>query len=68
MWPESGITTPHRHFAKRRLAGAVVAEDRDDLAAAQLEGDVVQRADVAVDLADAVGSDDHVAGRGYLER
>ena len=52
---------PAQALREGRLAGAVVAEDRDHLTAVQLEGDVVQRADVAVDLADAVGGDDHVA-------
>ena len=44
-----------------RLASAVVAEDRDHLTAVQLERDVVQRTHMPVDLADAVGGDDHVA-------
>ncbi len=56
---------------QRRLAGAVVADDREDLARVELEVDGVQRDDVAVGLDDVDGLQDGLrrpaaAGRGLL--
>ena len=59
--PSSCATTPGEDLDQRRLAGAVVAEQREDLALAQLERDVAQRERRAVllgeprDLEDGLG-------------
>ena len=49
------------HPQERRLAGAVRADDADDPAGRQREGQVLEEEPVAVALADAVGLDDDVA-------
>ena len=41
--PSSGLQQPEQHVHQRRLAGAVLAEQRVDLAAVQLEVDRVVR-------------------------
>src|SRR5205085_3179410 len=46
-----------------RLAGAVRAEKADDLAATNLEGDVVERAERPISLGEAVSVDQHVGGQ-----
>ena len=43
---------------ERRLAGAVFAEERVDLAGAEVEGDVVQHADAGEGLGDAADRDE----------
>ena len=50
----SASTTPGRDRAQRRLAGAVGAEQRDDLAGVEREVDAVEHLDVAVAGDDAV--------------
>ena len=61
--PEVGCTTPDRIFIKRRLAGAVLAEQRRDLAAVDVEVDALQRMDAAIGLGDVAGGEDDLAGR-----
>ena len=46
------VEQPGEHLQRRRLAGAVRAEEADDLALADLEADVVDRAHLAVLAAD----------------
>src|SRR5262249_25572285 len=51
----------HDHLEERRLAGAVGADDADDAAPRQVEGEVVDEEAVAVGLPHALGPDDDVA-------
>src|SRR5262245_51487938 len=44
---------------QRRLAGAVGTDDRDELAGANGEADPVERAELAVELSDSLGGEDH---------
>ena len=52
----SASTAPDEDLDQRRLAGAVLAEDRVHFAAPQIEVDVLQRGDAAIFLADALSS------------
>ena len=52
------------HLDQRRLARAVVADERDDLAGMDVEVDVGQRRDGAEVLADAAQAEDQLAGGG----
>ena len=51
--PWVGRWAPDITLSKRRLAGAVVADEGDDLAGVDVEVDVVERLDEAVVLLDA---------------
>ena len=51
-----GTVDAREHVAERRLAGAVLAEQRVDLAAAQVEVDVAKRDDPVEALRDVAGS------------
>ena len=51
--PASGMTAPAEHLDQRRLAGAVVADDAEDLARHEIEIGVVERGDAAVALDEA---------------
>ena len=61
---------PRDHVDERRLARAVVAHEADDLAAAELQADLVQRTHGAEVLADASHLEDRrrVCGPGHLDR
>ena len=48
--PASGITAPDRTLLKRRLAGAIVADQPEHLARLQRQGHVVERLDGVVAL------------------
>ena len=55
-----------QRFEQRRLAGAVAAEQRDDLVRFQVEGDIVEDVALAVEGVDVVDLKQHVAaGRGF---
>jgi len=53
-----------QHLAQRRLAGAVVADQPQHLAAAQGQVDILERLDRAVALADAA----HADADGFVQR
>ena len=63
MSPLVNGTAPGEHLDQRRLAGAVVAEEPDDLALVDREGDVVERLDAAVELADVLHADEFFGHR-----
>src|SRR5204862_3317448 len=54
------------HLDGRRLAGAVGAEEREDLAGLDVEGDVVDGGDGAERPDDVLDADDGVSGHGSL--
>ena len=56
-----GLFLAGQHAEQRRLAGAVRADDADDAARRQLEGEVVDQQAIAVGLAEALDVDDVVA-------
>ena len=58
--PGGWINELHQQLERRRLAGAVRAEEADDLAGLNIEGYVVQDGARAVALGDVVESD-HIA-------
>src|SRR5262249_34983452 len=71
--PAVGRVLTDDHAEERRLAGAIRADDADDAAARQLEGEVVDEQAIAEGLADLRGLDDDVAearprGNGVPER
>ena len=59
-----GLDDAGQHLHQRRLAGAVLAEQRRHLAGADVEGDALQRVDVAVGFRDVARREDDVADRG----
>src|SRR5262249_60281763 len=59
--PAVGRVLTDDHAEERRLAGAIRADDADDAAARQLEGEVVDEQAIAEGLADLRGLDDDVA-------
>ena len=61
MLPLSGLLLADDHAEQRGLAGAVRADDADDAAGRQLEGEIVDQEPVAEAFADMVCLDDHVA-------
>ena len=58
MSPLVGGDGAGQHLDQRRLAGAVVAEQADDLALVDVEVDVVERLHAAVELADVLHADE----------
>jgi hypothetical protein len=61
--PRIGLAEPFEHLDRRRLAGAVGAEQPEDLTAGDAERDAIDRPDVAVALADITDPDDRVLSR-----
>ena len=59
--PRVGLLLADDHAEQRRLAGAVGADDADDAAARQVEGQVLDQQLVAEGLAHVLGLDDDVA-------
>ena len=60
--PCARLEQPGDRLQGRRLAGAVGADQRDDLAAADLERHALQRVDVAVVGVDVLELEDRLAG------
>ena len=56
--PESGITAPQIALISGRLAGAVVADDRQDLVGVEIEIGVVERGDATVALDELAAGED----------
>ena len=52
--PSVGSVMRDRIFSSVRLAGAVAADDADDLAAADLEADILERPDVRFGVSRAI--------------
>ena len=56
--PARWARTPRQHADGRRLAGAVVAEEAQDLALGHAEADIIYRTHITVVLGEAVHLDD----------
>ncbi len=58
--PESGMTAPVEHLDQGRLAGAVVADDAEDLVRHEVEIGVVERDDAAIALDEVARLEDRL--------
>ena len=66
--PSRGTHRAAEDLQERRLAGAVVADEPDDLAAPDLDVDVLQRREAAVEVRDPSRREDGIGRSGGLGR